>query len=38
MEQQMLEFVLEQRPNSRLTCQIPIVEALDGIRFELPPS
>jgi 2Fe-2S ferredoxin len=38
MEQQMLEFVVEQRPNSRLTCQIPIVEALDGIRFELPPS
>jgi ferredoxin, 2Fe-2S len=38
MEQQMLDFVLEQRPNSRLVCQIPIVEALDGISFELPPG
>jgi ferredoxin len=29
---------MEPGPNSRLTCQIRITEALDGIRFDLPPS
>jgi 2Fe-2S ferredoxin len=38
MEQQMLQFVMEPGPNSRLTCQIRITDALDGIRFDLPPS
>jgi 2Fe-2S ferredoxin len=38
MEAQMLEFVIEPTSNSRLTCQICISEALDGISFEVPPS
>jgi ferredoxin, 2Fe-2S len=38
MEEQMLEFVMDREPNSRLTCQIRITEALEGIRFDLPPT
>jgi len=38
MEAEMLEFVLEQRPNSRLSCQIEITDELDGLVVRLPAS
>jgi len=35
----MLEFVASPRqPNSRLSCQIALGEALDGIEVDLPPT
>ncbi|MDX9698733.1 MAG: 2Fe-2S iron-sulfur cluster-binding protein [Rhodocyclaceae bacterium] len=37
-EQMMLEGALEQRPNSRLTCQVMTAEHLDGAVFHLPAS
>ena len=33
MEDQMLDSVLDRRANSRLTCQIDMVESLDGIEI-----
>jgi 2Fe-2S ferredoxin len=36
MEAEMLEMVEELRPTSRLSCQIKIVEALDGLIVETP--
>jgi len=38
MEKDMLECVLEPRPNSRLSCQIVMTEALDGLVVTLPES
>jgi len=38
MEQEMLEFVIDPRPTSRLSCQIKITDALDGIVVHLPES
>lgn len=38
MEKDMLECVLEPRPNSRLSCQIVVTEALDGLVIRLPES
>jgi 2Fe-2S ferredoxin len=35
-ERQMLECLLEQRENSRLSCQIVVTERLEGMRFDLP--
>ncbi|MET0660637.1 MAG: 2Fe-2S iron-sulfur cluster-binding protein [Steroidobacteraceae bacterium] len=37
MEKDMLEFVIEPRPNSRLACQITIGRELDGIAIHVPP-
>ena len=37
-EAAMLEGALEVRPNSRLTCQVQVTEALDGAVFHLPVS
>ena len=37
-EEMMLEGVPEPRATSRLTCQIEITDALDGICFEVPAS
>jgi 2Fe-2S ferredoxin len=34
----MIEFVPEPRPTSRLSCQIAITEALDGLVLHLPES
>ena len=35
----MLEFVAAQRrPGSRLSCQVELVAALDGLTVDLPPS
>lgn len=37
-ETQMLEFCPHVQENSRLTCQIPVTDALDGLRVKVPPS
>jgi len=36
MEAAMLEDVCEGQPNSRLSCQIPVTEELDGLVVRLP--
>jgi len=38
MEKDMLECVLEPRPNSRLSCQIVVAADLDGLVIRLPES
>jgi 2Fe-2S ferredoxin len=38
MERDMLECVLEPRPNSRLSCQIKLTAELDGLVVHLPES
>lgn len=35
-ELQMLEGVPDPQPNTRLTCQIPVSDALEGIVFRVP--
>ena len=36
MEEDMLDFAFEVRPNSRLSCQIIVKEELDGMEVEVP--
>jgi ferredoxin, 2Fe-2S len=36
MEEDMLDFGYDVRPNSRLSCQIKVTEALDGLRVTTP--
>jgi 2Fe-2S ferredoxin len=36
MEEDMLDFAFEVRPNSRLSCQIKVVSALDGLVVTTP--
>jgi len=39
MEEDLLDLaVTERRPGSRLSCQIPVTDALDGITVEIPPD
>jgi 2Fe-2S ferredoxin len=38
MEKEMLEFVIQPRPTSRLSCQLKVKEELDGIVVCLPES
>jgi ferredoxin, 2Fe-2S len=38
MEENMLDFALEVRPNSRLSCQIKMIDELDGITVTTPRS
>ncbi len=38
VEQQMLEFVMDEEPNSRLSCQIVMNDDLDGLIVRLPAS
>jgi 2Fe-2S ferredoxin len=38
VETQMLEFVIDPQPNSRLSCQIVIKDELDGLVVHLPKS
>ena len=38
MEADMLEFAIEPQPTSRLSCQIRITEALDGLVVRVPAS
>jgi 2Fe-2S ferredoxin len=38
-EQGMLDFTASpRRPNSRLSCQIELTDALDGLTVDLPPT
>jgi 2Fe-2S ferredoxin len=36
MEQDMLDFAYDVRPNSRLSCQIRVSDALDGLTVTVP--
>jgi 2Fe-2S ferredoxin len=36
MEEDMLDFGYDVRPNSRLSCQIKVVAALDGLQVRVP--
>lgn len=36
MEEDMLDFAYEQKPNSRLSCQIKMTGALDGLVVRVP--
>jgi len=36
MEESMLDFAYEQKENSRLSCQIQVTDALDGLVVRLP--
>jgi 2Fe-2S ferredoxin len=36
MEEDMLDFAFDVRPNSRLSCQIRVTEALDGLVVNVP--
>ncbi len=38
MEESMLDFAQEVRPNSRLSCQIAVTPALDGLIVRTPKS
>ena len=38
MEKSMLEFGNDVKPNSRLSCQILVTDALDGLRVHTPKS
>jgi ferredoxin, 2Fe-2S len=38
MERSMLDFAENVRPTSRLSCQIRVTEALDGLRVQTPES
>jgi len=36
MEEDMLDFAYDVRPNSRLSCQIRVTDALDGLTVAIP--
>ena len=38
MEESMLDFAEDVRPNSRLSCQIKVTDALDGLVVRMPES
>ncbi len=38
MEEQMLDFAQDVKPNSRLSCQIKVSSALDGLVVRMPKS
>lgn len=38
MEEEMIEFALDLRDNSRLSCQILVTDALDGMVVGVPPG
>ena len=38
MEKSMLDFAENLKPNSRLSCQIKVTDALDGLRVTTPES
>jgi 2Fe-2S ferredoxin len=37
MEEDMLDFAFDVQPTSRLSCQIKVTEALDGLVVTVPP-
>jgi 2Fe-2S ferredoxin len=38
MEEAMLEAVLDEQPNSRLSCQIKVTDELEGLVVRMPPK
>jgi 2Fe-2S ferredoxin len=38
IEQSMLDFAKDVEPNSRLSCQIKVTDALDGLVVRMPES
>lgn len=38
MEEDMLDFAFEQKPNSRLSCQIKMTDELDGLTVNVPEA
>jgi ferredoxin, 2Fe-2S len=38
MEEDMLDFAFDVRPNSRLSCQIKVTEELDGLVVRIPET
>lgn len=36
MEESMLDFASDRRDNSRLSCQIPVTDKLDGLKVQTP--
>jgi ferredoxin, 2Fe-2S len=38
MEEAMLDFAIEPKPNSRLSCQLRMTSELDGLTVHVPPS
>lgn len=38
MEEDMLDFVHDLRPNSRLSCQIRLIASLNGLKLHVPAS
>ncbi len=36
MEEDMLDFAWEQKPSSRLSCQVKITDAMDGLMVHIP--
>jgi 2Fe-2S ferredoxin len=36
MEEDMLDFAIDVRPNSRLSCQMKVTQALDGLVVTVP--
>jgi len=36
MEEDMLDFAFDVKPNSRLSCQIKVTDELDGLRVTMP--
>jgi 2Fe-2S ferredoxin len=38
MESEMLSFAAEYKDTSRLACQIPVTDALDGIEVSMPEA
>ena len=38
MEEQILDFAIDLKPNSRLSCQIDMTAALDGLVVTLPAT
>ena len=38
MEEAMLDFAIEQAPDSRLSCQLRVTSDLDGLVVRVPPS
>jgi len=38
VESEMLDFVMDQQPTSRLSCQVTVTDELDGLVVRLPAS
>ena len=38
MEETMLDFAIQPKPNSRLSCQLRVTSDMDGLTVRVPPS